>query len=161
MEQIGVGGPSLLTRRRMGGSEEGTRDHMVRILKDAGADVNMKDKNGCTALIHACEQRCNDIVRILVQHCNINPDIEDLDVACCIADEDESPGSERHSTCGHVRLSCTNVILIKPCHVNCFVNSVNHGDDSGNHGDDSGNHGDDSGNHGDDSGNHGENLSCM
>nr|KAI8735007.1 synphilin-1-like [Biomphalaria glabrata] len=59
--------------------EEGTRDHMVRILKDAGADVNMKDRNGCTALIHACEQRCNDIVRILVQHCNINPDIEDID----------------------------------------------------------------------------------
>ncbi|GFR58648.1 ankyrin repeat domain-containing protein 63 [Elysia marginata] len=52
---------------------------MVRILKEAGAAVNMPDKEGRTPLIHACEKRCNDIVRILIQHCNISPDITDQD----------------------------------------------------------------------------------
>ncbi|GFO16888.1 ankyrin, partial [Plakobranchus ocellatus] len=50
---------------------------MVRILKEAGADVNMPDREGRTPLIHACSQRCNDIIRILIQHCNISPDIAD------------------------------------------------------------------------------------
>ncbi|CAG5124580.1 unnamed protein product, partial [Candidula unifasciata] len=59
--------------------EELTRGIMVRLLKDAGADVNMKDKIGKTALIHACEQRCNDVVKILIQHANISPDVEDVD----------------------------------------------------------------------------------
>ncbi|XP_005107618.1 synphilin-1-like [Aplysia californica] len=58
--------------------EEVTRDNMVRIIKEAGADVNMRDRNGRTPLIHACEQRCNDLVRIYIQHADISPDLEDL-----------------------------------------------------------------------------------
>lgn len=63
--------------------EEVTRGHMVRLLKDAGADVNMKDRSGKTPLIHACEQRCNDVVKILIQHANICPDVEDMDGEIC------------------------------------------------------------------------------
>ncbi|BFZ11888.1 hypothetical protein BsWGS_14927 [Bradybaena similaris] len=59
--------------------EESMRGHMVRVIRDAGADVNKKDRSGKTALIHACEQKCNDIVKILIQHANICPDVEDYD----------------------------------------------------------------------------------
>ncbi|KAK7504875.1 hypothetical protein BaRGS_00003903 [Batillaria attramentaria] len=58
--------------------EEGTRDQLVHILLEGGADVNMTDKEGRSPLIHACEKRCNDIVRILIHHHNIKPDLEDV-----------------------------------------------------------------------------------
>lgn len=47
----------------------------------------MADSQGRTALIHACEKRCNDIVRILIHHHNVKPDVEDCLgtlVTCCL-----------------------------------------------------------------------------
>ncbi|XP_076464073.1 uncharacterized protein LOC143296155 [Babylonia areolata] len=57
--------------------EEGTRDQIVQILLEGGADVNMMDREGRSPLIHACEKRCNDIVRLLIHHHKIKPDMED------------------------------------------------------------------------------------
>ena len=51
---------------------------MVQILLEHGADVNMADREGRSPLIHACEKRCNDIVRILAHHPDIKPDMADV-----------------------------------------------------------------------------------
>ncbi|KAL8564307.1 hypothetical protein ACOMHN_050918 [Nucella lapillus] len=37
----------------------------------------MMDREGRSPLIHACEKRCNDIVRLLIHHHKIKPDLED------------------------------------------------------------------------------------
>ena len=39
--------------------------------------MNLTDDFGRTVLSYACEKRCNDILRILVKHHNIDPDIAD------------------------------------------------------------------------------------
>ena len=58
--------------------EEGTRDKTVKLLLRHGADVNLTDDFGRTALSYVCERRCNDILRILVKEHNIDPDIQDI-----------------------------------------------------------------------------------
>ena len=57
--------------------EEGARDKTVKLLLRHGADVNLTDDFGRTVLSYACEKRCNDILRILVKHHNIDPDKAD------------------------------------------------------------------------------------
>lgn len=57
--------------------EEGARDKTVKLLLRHGADVNLTDDFGRTVLSYVCEKRCNDILRILVKHHNIDPDISD------------------------------------------------------------------------------------
>jgi len=57
--------------------EEGARDNTVRLLLRHGADVNLTDDCGRTALSYVCERRCNDILRILIKEHNIDPDITD------------------------------------------------------------------------------------
>lgn len=57
--------------------EEGARDNTVRLLLRHGADVNVTDDCGRTALSYVCERRCNDILRILIKEHNIDPDITD------------------------------------------------------------------------------------
>ena len=56
--------------------EEKTRCKAFQLLLSKGASVNLQDVSGRTALSYACEMRCNDIVRILVQN-NVDPDIAD------------------------------------------------------------------------------------
>jgi len=56
--------------------EEKTRDKAFLLLLSKGANVNLQDSCGRTALSYACEMRCNDIVRILVRN-NVDPDIAD------------------------------------------------------------------------------------
>lgn len=56
--------------------EEKTRDKAFQLLLNKGANVNLQDASGRTALSYACEMRCNDIVRILVKN-NVDPDIAD------------------------------------------------------------------------------------
>ena len=46
------------------------------MLLGKGADVNLQDDVGRTALSYAIELRDNDVVRILVQN-NVDPDIAD------------------------------------------------------------------------------------
>ncbi|KAK3595491.1 hypothetical protein CHS0354_021586 [Potamilus streckersoni] len=59
--------------------EEQSREALVRMLLQFGADVNSRDDFGRTALSYACEKSCNDVVRILVKHHNIDPDLYDMD----------------------------------------------------------------------------------
>ena len=47
--------------------EEGARDNTVKLLLRHGADVNNTDDFGRTALSYVCENRCNDILRILIK----------------------------------------------------------------------------------------------
>ena len=56
--------------------EEKTRCKAFQLLLSKSANVNLQDVSGRTALSYACEMRCNDIVRILVQN-NVDPDIAD------------------------------------------------------------------------------------
>ena len=56
--------------------EEKTRGKATELLLSRGADVNIMDDVGRTALSYACELKCNDIVRILVKN-NVDPDIPD------------------------------------------------------------------------------------
>ena len=49
----------------------------MKLLLRHGADVNLTDDFGRTVLSYVCEKRCNDILRILVKHHNIDPDIAD------------------------------------------------------------------------------------
>lgn len=59
--------------------EEMSRDTIVELLLNHGAKVNVVSDSGRTALSYACEQRCNDIVDILVKHASVDPDIPDID----------------------------------------------------------------------------------
>lgn len=59
--------------------EEMSRDTIVELLLNHGAEVNVASDSGRTALSYACEHRCNDIVDILVKHASVNPDIPDID----------------------------------------------------------------------------------
>ncbi|KAL3875037.1 hypothetical protein ACJMK2_037976 [Sinanodonta woodiana] len=59
--------------------DEQSRDALVRLLLNFGADVNSRDDFGRTALSYACEKSCNDVVRILVKRHNIDPDSYDMD----------------------------------------------------------------------------------
>jgi len=62
--------------------EEKTRCKAFQLLLNKGANVNLQDSSGRTALTYACQMRCNDIVRILVQN-NVDPDIaDDKGVSC-------------------------------------------------------------------------------
>ena len=54
-----------------------SRDTIVELLLQHGAEVNMVSDSGRTALSYACEHRCNDIVDILVKHASVDPDIPD------------------------------------------------------------------------------------
>jgi len=56
--------------------EEKTRCKAFLLLLSKGANVNLQDAAGRTALSYACEMRCNDLVRILVQN-NVDPDVAD------------------------------------------------------------------------------------
>lgn len=46
------------------------------MLLSNGADCNATDEEGRDVLSYACEEKCNDLVTILVRY-NINPEIED------------------------------------------------------------------------------------
>ncbi|XP_061192176.1 putative ankyrin repeat protein RF_0381 [Saccostrea echinata] len=59
--------------------EEMSRDMIVELLLQHGAEVNTVSESGRTALSYACEYRCNDIVDILVKHASVDPDIPDND----------------------------------------------------------------------------------
>lgn len=56
-----------------------SRDTIVELLLNHGAEVNVASDSGRTALSYACEHRCNDIVDILVKHASVDPDIPDID----------------------------------------------------------------------------------
>ena len=56
--------------------EEKTRDKIIELLLEKGADVNIPDDSGITVLSYACELRCNDVVRMLVKN-NVDPDASD------------------------------------------------------------------------------------
>jgi Ankyrin repeats (3 copies) len=53
------------------------RGDIVRMLLDAGADVNAQDDDGSTALMCASEHGFVDVVRMLLAHPGCNPAIED------------------------------------------------------------------------------------
>jgi ankyrin repeat protein len=53
------------------------RGDIVRMLLDAGADVNAQDDDGSTALMCASEHGFIDIVRMLLAHPGCDPAIED------------------------------------------------------------------------------------
>lgn len=51
----------------------------VTLLLECGADVNIQDKDGSTALMAACEHGYIDIVRALLDNSSCDPDIKDND----------------------------------------------------------------------------------
>ena len=55
----------------------------VTLLLEKGANVNIQDDSGRTALSYACQLRCNDVVRLLVKN-SVDPDIEDKDGECSV-----------------------------------------------------------------------------
>ncbi|ESO86774.1 hypothetical protein LOTGIDRAFT_166775 [Lottia gigantea] len=57
--------------------EESTRDQLTKLLLGKNANVNLVDSDGRSALSHACERKCNDIVLMLIQVHNIDPDFPD------------------------------------------------------------------------------------
>ena len=50
---------------------------MVRMLMEAGADVNMRDEDGSTALMCASEHGHTEIVKLLLAHPDIDPTLTD------------------------------------------------------------------------------------
>lgn len=50
---------------------------MVKMLLEAGADVNIQDEDGSTALMCACEHGHTDIVKILLSHPDCDPGVTD------------------------------------------------------------------------------------
>ena len=57
--------------------EERPRDQTIKLLLSYGADINAADDSGRTALSYAVEKKCNDVVKIFVQHPSVDPDIPD------------------------------------------------------------------------------------
>lgn len=53
------------------------RLEMVRLLLEAGADVNCQDEDGSTALMCASEHGHVDIVKVLLAHPECDPTIAD------------------------------------------------------------------------------------
>jgi len=51
----------------------------VGLLLEVGSDCNLQDKEGSTALMCACEHGHIDIVRLLLDNTNCDPDIKDND----------------------------------------------------------------------------------
>lgn len=51
---------------------------MVRMLLDAGADINIQDEDGSTALMCAAEHGRMDILKILLAHPDCDSTIQDL-----------------------------------------------------------------------------------
>lgn len=56
---------------------------MVRMLMEAGADVNMRDEDGSTALMCASEHGHTEIVKLILAHPDIDPTLTD-NVCYCI-----------------------------------------------------------------------------
>lgn len=52
--------------------------HMVRMLLEAGADINIQDEDGSTALMCAAEHGRMDIVKILLAHPECDSNIQDM-----------------------------------------------------------------------------------
>ena len=50
---------------------------MVRMLMEAGADVNMSDEDGSTALMCASEHGHAEIVKLLLAHPDVDPTLTD------------------------------------------------------------------------------------
>ena len=50
---------------------------MVRMLMEAGADVNMRDEDGSTALMCASEHGHAEIVKLLLAHPDVDPTLTD------------------------------------------------------------------------------------
>ena len=57
-------------------TDEASQQKVVRMLLKYGANVNLKDNMGRTALSYACEYKCNDVIRELVKN-NVDPNIDD------------------------------------------------------------------------------------
>ena len=53
------------------------RTDMVRLLLEEGADVNLQDDDGSTALMCACEHGHTDIVKIMLANSECDPSITD------------------------------------------------------------------------------------
>jgi ankyrin repeat protein len=53
------------------------RHDMVRMLLEAGADVNCQDEDGSTALMCASEHGHADIVKLLLAHPDTDPTLTD------------------------------------------------------------------------------------
>ncbi|XP_072032164.1 uncharacterized protein [Amphiura filiformis] len=56
--------------------DEASQHKVVRMLLKHGANVNLKDNVGRTALSYACELKCNDVIKELVKN-NVDPNLED------------------------------------------------------------------------------------
>lgn len=56
--------------------EEKSRQRAMGLLLQRGADPNLQDDYGRTALSYACELRHNDVVKLLMKW-NIDPDLPD------------------------------------------------------------------------------------
>ena len=46
---------------------------VVTFLRHSGADINVRDKNGYTALLHAIEAGYDDVEQVLLDHPNLDP----------------------------------------------------------------------------------------
>lgn len=79
----------------------------MELLLTKGAEVNIQDDHGRTALMYAVEHGANDIVRVLVKN-NIDPDISDnegnkfirfmptiISPRCCVKSNDTVSVSKR------------------------------------------------------------------
>ena len=53
------------------------RADMVKLLQDAGANVNLQDEDGSTALMCASEHGHTEIVRLLLANPDINANLTD------------------------------------------------------------------------------------
>jgi len=53
------------------------RQEMVQLLLESGSDVNMQDEDGSTALMCATEHGHIDIVRLLLDHPDIDIGLKD------------------------------------------------------------------------------------